>query len=781
MFNLKVNRQTNESSPSNEIDSVRHESLQKFVTGEAIYIDDIPVEEGTLHAYIGKSDFARGRVLKIDFTDVYSYPGVIDIFTSKDIPGVNDISPTGMNDEPVLAEKNVSFFGQPLFVVVAKTRSQARIAASLAKINKVNEEPFLDIKNEKHQDYQLVTKPLTLERGDVERGLNHSKNRLLGEIYIGGQDHFYLEGHIAMAKPEESKDLLILSSTQHPSEVQHMVSKVLNLSSNQVLVRVKRMGGGFGGKETQSNLFAVVAALATYRTGKSVKIRPDRDDDMIMTGKRHDFFIRYEVGFDQNGKIQAVDARLSANCGYSADLSGPITDRALFHSDNCYYYPNVKLTSSPVKTNSVSNTAFRGFGGPQGMLLAERIIQEIAYFLDKDPLEIRKINLYGEGKKSFTPYHQKISDNISKRIISELENFSNYFHRRLEILNFNKNNKFLKKGIALTPVKFGISFTATWFNQAGALVHIYTDGSVIVNHGGTEMGQGLHTKVLGVVAMELGVSLDKIKISDTDTSKIANTSATAASSGSDLNGMAALNAVKKIKKRIENFIIKKYLVNRKQIVFKDNFIRFSEHKVEFSKIMKEAYMARVQLWDSGFYRTPKIYWDREKGRGRPFYYFSYGAAVSEVILDVLTGEYRVKRVDILHDVGRSLNKNIDIGQIEGGFIQGMGWLTSEELYWNSKGSIETHAPSTYKIPLASDRPDEFNVKLANWSKNTEKTIKRSKAVGEPPFMLAISVHEALTMAVASIGNYKINPRLNTPATSEIVLESIERIQRENLI
>ena len=543
---------------SKDQDIVRHESLNKFVTGKAEYIDDITEEYGTLHAYLGKSDFAKGKLIDIDLEKVRSSDGVVDVFTAKDLPGINDISPTSLKDEPVLVDKEVSFYGQPLFVVVAKTRLQARKAASLAKIKKHSSPPLLDIQNIRDKNPVIVTPPLKLERGNVEDSLRESKFKLSGEINIGGQDHFYLESHIAMASSEESEYLVVLSSTQHPTEVQHMVAKVLNIPFNKVIVRVKRMGGGFGGKETQSNLFAVIAAIATVRNGNAVKIRPDRDDDMILTGKRHPFHINYQVGFEKNGEIRAVDAILSANCGYSADLSGPITDRALFHSDNCYFYPNVRLLSRPLKTNKVSNTAFRGFGGPQGMMLAERIIQEIAFFLNKDPLEVRKINLYKKGEKSITPYFQKISDNISKRLILELQNSSNYQKRRKEIIKFNRSSKFFKKGIALTPVKFGISFTATWFNQGGALVHIYTDGSVIVNHGGTEMGQGLHTKVLGIVSNELGISLDKIKITDTDTSKIANTSATAASSGSDLNGMAAFNAVKKIKKRIINFVAKKY-------------------------------------------------------------------------------------------------------------------------------------------------------------------------------------------------------------------------------
>ena len=763
---------------SSENDGIRHESLNKFVTGKAQYIDDLSEENGTLHAYIGKSDFAKGKILDLDLEEVRTAEGVVDIFSARDLPGLNDISPTGLKDEPVLADKEVSYYGQPLFVVVAKTRLQARKAASFAKLKKSINSPLLDIQNIKEKNPEIVTPPLKLERGDVDSSLKKSRYRLNGALNIGGQDHFYLEGHIAMAKLEDSAEVIVLSSTQHPTEVQHMVAKVINVPFNKVIVKVKRMGGGFGGKETQSNFFAVIAALAAVRNGSAVKIRPDRDDDMIMTGKRHPFHISYHVGFERNGEIQAVDALLSANCGFSSDLSGPITDRALFHSDNCYFYPNVRLISRPLKTNKVSNTAFRGFGGPQGMMLAERIIQEVASFLRKDPLEIKKINLYGTGKKSISPYYQKITDNISKRIISELENSSDYQKRRKEVLIFNKNNDFFKKGIALTPVKFGISFTATWFNQGGALVHVYTDGSVIVNHGGTEMGQGLHTKVLGIIAKELGVSFDKIKITDTDTSKIANTSATAASSGSDLNGMAAYKAAKKIKKRLLSFITKRYDISAKNITFKNNFILTPDKMYPFDEIVKEAYLERIQLWDSGFYKTPKIHWDRKKAKGKPFYYYSYGAAVSEVTIDTFTGEYKVNRVDILHDVGKSLNKTIDIGQIEGGFIQGMGWLTCEELFWGQDGSLKTHAPSTYKIPLASDRPDIFNIQLASWSKNNEKTIKRSKAVGEPPFMLAISVHEALQMAVASIANYETRPKMNAPATPEEVLSSIYDIKKE---
>ena len=499
---------------------------------------------------------------------------------------------------------------------------------------------------------------------------------------------------------------------------------------------------------------------------------------MICTGKRHDFIGRYDIGFDQTGKILAVDVNLSARCGYSSDLSGPVTDRALFHIDNCYFFPAVRLRSFPLKTNTVSNTAFRGFGGPQGMMVGERLIQEVAFDLQKDPLEIRKINLYGKKDNAITPYHQKVEDNIAFQIISELEQKAEYSERRDKVITFNRTNKFFKKGIALTPVKFGISFTATLFNQAGALVHIYKDGSVYLNHGGTEMGQGLHTKMVSIIANEFGLPISNIKISATDTTKVPNTSATAASSGSDLNGMAVLNAVIILKTRLADLLCDHYQANKKSIQYKGSYVIFNGGSIKFVDLIKIAYERRVQLSAAGFYKTPKIHWDRDKGTGRPFYYFSYGAAVAEVTVDEFTGESTVDRVDILHDVGQSLNTNIDLGQIEGGFIQGMGWLTNEELWWNKNGQLRTHAPSTYKIPLASDRPCIFNIELADWSKNKEQTIKRSKAVGEPPFMLAIAVHEALSMATSYSENTKCRPNLNSPATPEKLLECLAKTKEK---
>jgi xanthine dehydrogenase large subunit len=758
-------------------ESQRHESGHKHVTGEAEYIDDIIEPADCLHAYLGLSERAHADVVSVNLDAVRGAPGVVGVLTDMDIPGHNDVSPTGKNDDPVFAVGKTEFHGQPIFTVIAETRDAARRAARLAVVE-YRDLPFVtDVAEAAAAGYPLVTEPLKLERGDIAEGFRNSKNILSGEMRIGGQDHFYLEGMIALAIPGEDDELTIHSSTQHPSEVQHLVSHVMGVPSNAINVILRRMGGGFGGKETQGNLYAAVAAMAAKKYGRAVKIRPDRDDDMIATGKRHDFRVEYKVGFDDDGRIEAVDATYAARCGFSADLSGPVTDRALFHADNCYYYPNVRLVSKPLKTNTVSNTAFRGFGGPQGLVGGERMIEDIAYALGKDPLEVRKANFYGGDGRNVTPYHQSVEDNVIERIVSELEASSDYAARRKAVLEFNKVNRIIKRGIALTPVKFGISFTATWYNQAGALVHVYNDGSVQLNHGGTEMGQGLYTKVAQVVADEFQIDLDRIKVTATATSKVPNTSATAASSGSDLNGMAAADAARQIKARLVDFAAEKYRVEKEAVVFEANCVRAGDQVFSFADFIKAAYMARVQLSAAGFYKTPKIHWDRAAGKGRPFYYFAYGAAVSEVSIDTLTGEYQVDRTDILHDVGKSLNPALDLGQVEGAFVQGMGWLTTEELWWDDKGRLRTHAPSTYKIPLASDRPRTFNVRLAEWSVNKEETIRRSKAVGEPPLMLAVSVLEAISMAVASVADYKIAPRLDTPATPERVLMAVERLRK----
>lgn len=772
---MKANSDTSATYHSDQ----RHDSAHKHVTGLAEYIDDITMPEGALHAYLGLSERAHAHITRLDLEKVRQAPGVIDVLTAPDIPGHNDVSPTGLHDEPIFAEETVEFHGQPMFAVIAETRDQARRATALAKVGYSDLPHLTDVADALAAEAPHVTAPLKLERGDIASGMAAADHRISGTMRVGGQDHFYLESHIALALPGEDDEVTVFSSTQHPSEVQHMVAHVLGVPSNAVVIKVRRMGGGFGGKETQPNLFAAVAAIAAKKHGRAVKLRPDRDDDMIATGKRHDFLIDYEVGFDDDGRIQAVDGVFAARCGFSSDLSGPVTDRTLFHADNGYFYPHVRLRSRPMKTNTVSNTAFRGFGGPQGVVAAERIIEEIAYYLGKDPLDIRKANFYGETERNITPYHQTVTDNILRRLAGELEESSAYEARRAAVLEHNAQNRIIKKGIALTPVKFGISFTATWYNQAGALIHIYNDGSIHLNHGGTEMGQGLFTKVAQVVADSFQVDLDRIKITGTTTEKVPNTSATAASSGSDLNGMAAANAAEKIKRRLIEFAVEKYGVREDEVSFATSTVRLGTREMTFPDFIKAAYMSRVQLSATGFYKTPDIHWDRATGKGRPFYYFAYGAAVSEVSIDTLTGEYQVDQVDILHDVGRSLNPAIDLGQVEGGFVQGMGWLTTEELWWDDAGRLRTHAPSTYKIPLASDKPRIFNVHLADWSENKERTIRRSKAVGEPPFMLAVSVLEALSMAVASVADYRECPRLDAPATPERVLLAVERLQTAN--
>ncbi|GLK65899.1 xanthine dehydrogenase molybdopterin binding subunit [Paracoccus kondratievae] len=750
-----------------------HDSAVKHVTGQADYTDDLLEPVGTLHAYLGLSTVAHGRIRSLDLSKVREAPGVHLVLTAEDIPGVNDISPSGLHDEPLLATDEVQFHGQPIFAVVAETRDQARRACQLAQIE-YEELPFaIDAIGARDAGMGYVTKPLKLQRGDMA-GLERAPRRISGRLTVGGQEHFYLESQIAMAIPGEDDEVVVNTSTQHPSEVQHMVAHVLGVPSNAVVVNVRRMGGGFGGKESQMNPFACISALAAKKLNRAVKLRPDRDDDFAITGKRHDFVIDYEVGYDETGKIHAVEADFYARCGFSADLSGPVTDRALFHADNAYFYPAVELRSHPMKTNTCSNTAFRGFGGPQGVIMAERVIEDIAYTLGRDPLEIRKLNLYQNGQ--LTPYHQEVEDQILPRIFDELEASSDYHARRQAVLDWNAKGGVIRKGIALTPVKFGISFTATWYNQAGALIHIYSDGSVHLNHGGTEMGQGLNTKVAQVVAEALGIDIDRIRITRTTTEKVPNTSATAASSGSDLNGMAALDACQQLIARLTAFAAETKGV-APELVSIGETVQIGNETMPFDAFIKSAYMARIQLSAAGFYKTPKIHWDRETGRGRPFYYFAYGAACSEVSVDTLTGEYVIERADVLHDVGRSLNPALDKGQVEGAFVQGTGWLTSEELWWDDKGRLRTHAPSTYKIPLASDRPKVFNVNLADWSVNREATIKRSKAVGEPPFMLGISVFQALNMAVASFNGYAENPRIDAPATPERVLMAIERVRR----
>jgi xanthine dehydrogenase large subunit len=745
-----------------------HDSAFKHVQGAADYVDDIREPEGTLHVAIGGSPAARGRLVRLDLDKVRAFPGVRAVLTAKDIPGKNDISPAHA-DEPVFAADHVIFHGQPVFAVIATTRDIARRAALLAVIEIEREEPNVTV-DQGLASGETVLPDYEFVGGDAKTAIARSPHRQSGVLRIGGQEHFYLEGQVAFAVPGEDNDMLVHSSTQHPSEVQHIVARVLGVADSFVTCQVRRMGGGFGGKETQATQWAVIAALAARATGHACKLRLDRDDDMMMTGKRHDFRVDWSVGFDGRGRIEGVDLALAARCGCSADLSIGVVDRAMFHSDNAYFLPEFRIHSTRVKTNTVSNTAFRGFGGPQGVLSIERVVDAIAWHLGLDPLDVRKANLYRSGG-DVTPYGQTVEDHeVIHRLIEQLERTSDYRRRRKEIGKFNASSPILKRGIALTPVKFGISFTLTHLNQAGALVHVYQDGSVHLNHGGTEMGQGLFQKVAQVAAEEFGIALDRVRITATSTDKVPNTSATAASAGTDLNGMAVQIACREIKARLAHFAASTWSVSEDLIEFRDDQVFIGNESVPFAELAKRAYGARIHLSAAGFYKTPKLHWDRAKAKGRPFLYFAHGAACSEVTIDVTTGEMRIERVDILHDVGRSLNPAIDIGQIEGGFVQGMGWLTTEELVYDEDGRLLTHAPSTYKIPVASDVPEDFRVALfAN--ENQEATIYRSKAVGEPPLMLATSVFAAIADAVHSLDPGQ-GVALDAPATPESILKAV---------
>jgi len=654
-------------------------------------------------------------------------------------------------------------------VVVAETVMQARRAARHVKLEIEPLPAILDVR-EAVQRQSFVLPPVTVRRGEPEHGIARAPHRLAGALEVGGQEHFYLEGQVGYALPLEQDQWLIHSSTQHPAEVQHWVAHALGLEASAVRVDCRRMGGGFGGKETQAGHVAVWAALAARKTQRPVKLRLDRDDDFMVTGKRHPFAYDWEVGFDHDGRILGLKLVLAANCGWSADLSGPVADRAVFHVDNAYFLGDVEIVSYRCRTNVQSHTAFRGFGGPQGMIVTEAILGDIARLLGKDALDVRKANLYGIEDRNVTHYRMPVEDNILQPLIARLEETAQYRRRRAAIAQWNARSPVLKRGLALTPVKFGISFTATFFNQAGALVHVYTDGSVQVNHGGTEMGQGLHTKVCQIVADELGVPFERVRISATDTGKVPNASATAASSGTDLNGRAAQFAARQIRQRLAQYVAEKQNCRPEQVIFAHGQVSGPDAVMRWEQLVDDAWRSRVQLWSDGFYRTPRIHYDKATLTGRPFYYFAYGAACTEVAIDTLTGENRVLKVDILHDVGHSINPAIDIGQIEGGFIQGMGWLTTEQLVWNDQGGLATHAPSTYKIPASGDVP--AHLRIALWPEpNREDNVGGSKAVGEPPFMLAISVWEALRDAVAAARGDG-QARLDAPATAENVLKAL---------
>ncbi|WP_288393136.1 xanthine dehydrogenase molybdopterin binding subunit [uncultured Herbaspirillum sp.] len=761
-----------------------HESARLHVTGEATYTDDIIELQGTLHAALGLSQKAHARLRAIDLDKVKTAPGVVAVFTAADIPGDNQCGAI-IHDDPVLADELVQYVGQPIFIVVADSHDRARRAARLAVIDYEELPPILTPRAA-HAAQSYVLPPMHLSRGEPAVALALAPHKLRGQFDVGGQEQFYLEGQISYAIPKEGRSMHVYCSTQHPSEMQHHIATVLQLAAHDVLVECRRMGGGFGGKESQSALWACAAAVAAAHLRRPVKLRADRDDDMMVTGKRHCFAYDYEIGYDDDGRIVAAKIDMISRAGFSADLSGPVATRAVCHFDNAYYLSDVEIHAMCGKTHTQSNTAFRGFGGPQGALAIEYIIDEIARNLGRDPLEIRRNNFYGPSEeegplaRNVTHYSQKVEDNVIHGLVDQLEQSSRYQERRGEIARFNAANTVLKKGLALTPVKFGISFNVPHLNQAGALVHVYTDGSVLVNHGGTEMGQGLNTKVAQVVAHALGVPLEKVRCSATDTSKVANTSATAASTGSDLNGKAAQDAALQIRARLAEVAARHFKVETSALRFADGLVLAGEQSLPFVELVMQAYLQRVQLWSDGFYSTPKVHWDAKRMYGHPFFYYAYAAAVSEVVIDTLTGEWKLLQADLLYDAGESLNPALDIGQVEGGFIQGMGWLTTEELWWNQDGKLMTHAPSTYKIPAISDCPAALRTELYANS-NVSDTIHRSKAVGEPPLLLPFSVFLAIRDAVSAVGQHRVNPPLRAPATSEAILDAVDAVRAATAI
>ena len=763
-----------------------HDAAPLHVTGQARYVDDIPMPANALHLAFGVSTLAHGLITGLDVSAVRAASGVTAVLTAADLDPMPDCSPSA-HDEPLLATATVHYAGQPVFLVIANSHLAARKAVQLAKITYAELPALLTVDEALAANSRFEQGPVIWAKGNAAQAIATAPHLIEGSFDVGGQEHFYLEGQVAAALPQESGDMLIHSSTQHPTEIQHKVAHALHLPMSAVRVEVRRMGGGFGGKESQGNALAIACAVAARLTGRPCRMRYDRDDDMIITGKRHDLCIRYRAGIDAEGRILGLDFTHLVRCGWSQDLSLPVADRAMLHADNCYHLPHIRIESHRLRTNTQSATAFRGFGGPQGMVGIERVLDHAAFAVGREPLAVRKLNFYracGEVGASggdisakmnaqTTPYNMAVEDFIGHELVAELERTSGYAARKAAIAAWNATSPILKRGIALTPVKFGISFTLTWLNQAGALVHVYQDGSIHLNHGGTEMGQGLFQKVAQVTAAVFGVDASVIKITATDTAKVPNTSATAASSGADLNGMAAKAAAETIRGRLADFIAEKHQVTPASVRFDSGQVRVAGEVYGFAQVVGWAYQARISLSSTGFYATPKIVWDRVRGTGRPFFYFAYGAAVTEVVIDRLTGENRILRADILHDTGTSLNPALDIGQVEGAYVQGAGWLTTEELVWDAKGRLSTHAPSTYKIPACSDRPRIFNVAL--WGKpNREDAVGKSKAVGEPPLMLGISALMALSDAVAACGDGSTYVALDAPATAERVLMAVQR-------
>ena len=768
MVKIEKNFLINEKRP--------HESGTKHVSGTANYTDDISETPGTLYGAIGWSKKSHAIINKMNLDAVIKSEGVIAVVTAKDIPGRNDVGPV-YDGDPIFPNK-AEYYGQPLFAVAAKSTEYARKAVLKAKISYKTLKPIISIQ-EALKKKSFILKEKIIKKGDAVKAIENSVNSLKGKFTTGSQEHFALEGQSAFVIPQEDNDFKVYSSTQHPSETQQVIAKMLNQKSNTITVETRRIGGGFGGKETQSFIFAAICTLLSKKTKCPVKLKMDRDDDIIITGKRHDFYSEYEVGFDELGVIKGLKIKLSSRCGSSPDLSEAINERALLHIDNTYYLENLLVENYLCKTNTASNTAFRGFGGNQGMMAIENIIDHISSSLHKDPAEVRRRNFYQKKKKNITHYNMKVEDNVIQEIFDQLLKSSNYKSRKSSIKKFNEANKYIKKGIAITPVKFGISFTTWHLNQAGALVHIYcNDGSVHVSSGAIEMGQGTFTKIAQLAANELGIPFAKVKVTSTRTDKVPNTSASAASSTTDLNGAATLNAISKIKMNLSAYVKRKYKIKNSHGIYKNGTVTFKGKTFDFNSLIKEAYLNRVSLSSSGFYATPKIHFDKKNFKGRPFLYFAYGAAVSEVAIDTLTGENKIIRADILHDAGKAINPAIERGQIEGGFVQGAGWLTIEEVNWKSNGQITTHSPSTYKIPAVSDMPERFNVEIFKKGKNIENVINKSKTTGEPPLMNAMSVFFAIKNAIASVGKYTIVPDIDAPATPERILMSINKLRKK---
>lgn len=765
--------------------SVHHDSAFGHVTGKSTYVDDIPVHAALLHGHVVYSPHAHARIVSIDTAKAKALKGVYAVITASDIPGENQMGPV-VHDEPCLATGEVNCIGQAVVLIAAADEQTARQAERLLDIQYERLDAVTDLRTAIRNNMLLAPERI-MQRGDVRQAMDKAAHVLKGELETGAQEHWYLETQTALCIPGEGREMNVFSSTQHPSETQAVVAEVLGVPRNEVTVETRRMGGAFGGKETQANHTAAWTALLACAAGRPVKVRLFRDDDQKITGKRHPFLIEYTVGFDDSGRLLALDVILQADAGYATDLSMAILERAMLHADNAYYIPDIRVVGRAYKTHLPSNTAFRGFGGPQGMAGIEHIVDRIARELKKDPLEIRQLNFYRDPAENVTHYGQTVELNRLDALLDEIAVTSEYKQRRADIARFNEEHEFVKRGLALTPVKFGISFTTTFLNQAGALVHIYTDGTMLVSHGGTEMGQGLNTKIAQIAAAEMGIPLSVVKVNATNTSKVPNTSATAASAGTDLNGMAVKNAVDTLKGRLLPFAVQElqrrypdYEFSSESVLLSDGFfydLRLPEKSIGFEALVRLAYLERISLSAAGFYKTPDIGWDKLLGKGRPFNYYAFGMAVSEVEVDVLTGHVRHLRTDILYDVGDSINPAIDIGQIEGGYIQGLGWCTTEDIKRDSNGNLLNHSPDTYKIPSVRDIPEIFSVKLLENAPNP-RAIRKSKAVAEPPFMLALSTWLAIKDAVSSVTDHRFEPRLGIPATNEAIILAVEDLKNQ---